>query len=281
MSSSIEPSAPVNGGNPRSLQNHRSPASGLEAGRLLTDAPTFVLVHGAWHGGWCYARVARILRSRGYEVLTPTLTGLGERSHLASPTINASTHVQDILNVIAFEGLGDVVLVGHSYGGQIITAVADAVPEKIRSLVYLDAFVGENGKSIFDMDSATARAAYIDMAQSNGGHTVPPLSSAIFGVNSADQAWVDSRCTPGSLATWSERLSLTGRHHQVTNRTYVFATGWNGPFRPIYEQVRAQGGWRTYEFDCGHDVMVDLPQETADVLKAAAGLPGRVEAGEA
>ena len=232
--------------------------------------PTFVLLHGAWHGGWCYSRVARLLRSKGYDVFTPTLTGLGERSHLASPAINASTHVQDVLNVIAFEGLNDIVLVGHSYGGQIITAVADAVPDKVRSLVYLDAFVGEDGKSIFDMDSPAATAAYIDMAQSNGGGTVPPLPSTVFGVNSVDQAWVDSRCTPGSLATWSERLSLTGRHKLITNRSYVLATGGNGPFKPVYDRVRAEGGWRTYEFDCGHDVMVDMPQQTVDILELAA-----------
>jgi pimeloyl-ACP methyl ester carboxylesterase len=233
-------------------------------------SPTFILVHGAWHGGWCYSRVARILRSKGHDVLTPTLTGLGERSHLASPAINASTHVQDILNVIAFEGLDDIVLVGHSYGGHIITAVADVIPEKVRALVYLDAFVGADGKSLFDMDAPSATAAYVDMAQSNGGHTVPPLPAAVFGVNSADQAWVDLRLTPGSLATWSERLSLTGRFKLITNRLYVFATGWNGPFRPIYDQVRAEGGWKTYEFDCGHDVMIDLPQETADVIELSA-----------
>jgi pimeloyl-ACP methyl ester carboxylesterase len=230
-------------------------------------APTFILLHGAWHGGWCYSRVARLLRSKGYDVLTPTLTGLGERSHLASPAINASTHVQDILNVIAFEGLDDIVLVGHSYGGHIITAVADVIPDKVRALVYLDAFVGADGKSIFDMDAPSATAAYVDMAQSNGGHTVPPLPSAIFGVNNSDQAWVNSRLTAGSLATWSERLSLTGDYKLITDRTYVFATGWNGPFRPIYDQVRAEGGWKTYEFDCGHDVMIDMPQETADVIE--------------
>jgi pimeloyl-ACP methyl ester carboxylesterase len=257
-----------------------SPASPIKAwdtddiASPVAVPPTFVLVHGAWHGGWCYSRVARILRDRGYDVFTPTLTGLGERSHLATAAINASTHVQDVLNVIAFEGLEDIVLVGHSYGGHIITAVADVIPEKIRSLVYLDAFVGEHGKSIFDMDAPAATAAYVEMAQSNGGHTVPPLSSAVFGVNPADQAWVDSRCTPGSLATWSERLTLTGRHKQVSDRSYVFATRWNGPFRPIYEQVQAQGGWRTYEFECGHDVMIDMPLETADVLEASASLSG-------
>lgn len=234
-----------------------------------SNSPTFVLVHGAWHGGWCYSRVARILRSKGYDVFTPTLTGLGERSHLASPAVNASTHVQDVLNVIEFEGLDDVVLVGHSYGGSIITAVADAIPGKVRSLVYLDGFIGEDGKSLFDMDAPAATAAYVDMAQSNGGHTVPPLPGSIFGVNPEDQAWVNSRTTAGSLACWAERLPLTGRHELVTNRSYVFATRWNGPFTPFYDRARAEG-WQTYEFDCGHDVMIDMPQETADVIEQAA-----------
>lgn len=236
----------------------------------MTPFPTFVLVHGAWHGGWCYSRVARILCAKGFDVLTPTLTGLDERSHLASPTINASTHVQDVLNVISFEGLDHLVLVGHSYGGHIITAVADAIPENIRALVYLDAFIGEDGKSIFDMDAPAATAAYIHVAQSNGGHSVPPLSSAVFGVNAADQAWVDARTTAGSLATWAERLPLTGRYKLVTNLTYVFAGGWNGPFGPIYDRVRADADWHTYVFDCGHDVMIDMPQETANLLEQVA-----------
>lgn len=240
---------------------------------------TFVLVHGAWHGGWCYSRAARLLRSKGYDVFTPTLTGLGERSHLHSVAVNASTHVQDILNVVAFEGLSDIVLAGHSYGGRVVTAVADAIPDKIRSLVYLDAFIGENGESTFDMDNPASTAAYMEGAQANGGHTVPPVPSAVFGVNSADQAWVDARCTPGALATWSERLSLTGRHKLIANRTYVLATGWNGCFRQTYDRIRAEGGWQTYEFDCGHDVMIDMPQETADVLEASLGGIADSEAG--
>ncbi|WP_347557379.1 alpha/beta hydrolase [Robbsia sp. KACC 23696] len=230
--------------------------------------PTIVLVHGAWHGGWCYSRVAQILRRKGYDVFTPTFTGLGERSHLASAAINASTHVRDVLNVIAFEGLDDVVLVGHSYGGSIITAVADAIPEKIRSLVYLDAFIGANDKSLFDLDAPEATARYIEMAQSNGGYRVPPLPAAVFGVNLADQAWVDARTTAGSLACWSERLALTGRHESVRNRTYVFAAGWNGPFKPFFDSACAEG-WTTHTFDCGHDVMIDMPQETAELIEQA------------
>jgi pimeloyl-ACP methyl ester carboxylesterase len=113
---------------------------------------TYVLVHGAWGGGWKFARVAERLRRRGHIVFTPTLTGAAERSHLLSGNITLSTHVTDILNVFRYEDLSDVVLLGHSYGGMVITAVADKIAEKIAALVYLDAFVPENGQSLFDLN---------------------------------------------------------------------------------------------------------------------------------
>src|SRR4051812_30047626 len=113
-------------------------------------ATTFVLVHGAWHGGWCYDEVAKRLRSEGYDVYTPTLTGLGERSHLLSPEINLDTHIQDVLNVIRWQDLETIVLCGHSYGGMVVTGVADVVPDRIASLVYLDAYVPRSGESVWD-----------------------------------------------------------------------------------------------------------------------------------
>ena len=119
---------------------------------------TFVLVHGAWMGGWCYKRVARLLRQAGHEVYTPTLTGLGERAHLINRAIDLDTHVQDIVGVIRCEELSDVVLCGHSYGGMVITGVAEQIAAKIRSLVYLDAFVPENGKCLFDYSAGRAFA---------------------------------------------------------------------------------------------------------------------------
>ncbi len=125
----------------------------------MTSA-TFVLVHGAWHGGWCYARVAGLLRARGHTVFTPTLTGQGERAHLLSGSINLSTHIEDVLGVFAFERLDDVVLAGHSYGGMVITGVADRIPERIRALAYLDAFVPENGQSLFDIYIPATRSAF-------------------------------------------------------------------------------------------------------------------------
>ncbi|MGD2069115.1 MAG: alpha/beta fold hydrolase [Gemmatimonadota bacterium] len=116
------------------------------------DRPTtFVIVHGAWGGGWAWRGMERRLRAHGYEVLRPTLTGLGERMHLASPQIGLSTHIEDVVNVLVFEDAHEVVLVGHSYGGMVATGVADRVPERIRRLVYLDALVPEDGESVADL----------------------------------------------------------------------------------------------------------------------------------
>jgi pimeloyl-ACP methyl ester carboxylesterase len=112
---------------------------------------TFVLVHGAWHGGWCYGRVAERLRAAGHRVLTPTLTGLGERSHLCSRSVNLTTHIADVVNLIKWEQLQRVTLVGHSYGGVVVTGVADTIPERISSLVYLDAFVPKDGQCMLDL----------------------------------------------------------------------------------------------------------------------------------
>ncbi len=125
---------------------------------------TYVLVHGAWGGGWKFARVAERLRKRGHIVFTPTLTGAAERSHLLTGAINLTTHVTDVLNVIRYEDLSDVVLLGHSYGGMVITAVADKIPEKIAALVYLDAFVPEDGQSLFDLNIPANTQMFLDRA---------------------------------------------------------------------------------------------------------------------
>src|SRR5947209_17490274 len=109
---------------------------------------SFVLVHGAWHGSWCWKRVRKALQAAGHEVFTPTLTGLGERSHLLSRDVNLETHIQDVVNLIKWEELTDIVLCGHSYGGCVISGVADRIPARIRALVYVDAFVLENGENL-------------------------------------------------------------------------------------------------------------------------------------
>src|SRR5262249_37605119 len=124
---------------------------------------TFVLVHGAWHGSWCWKRVREALRARGHVVFTPTLTGVGERPHLLAPDINLDTHIEDVANLIRLEELTDVVLCGHSYGGCVIGGVVDRVPERIGALVYLDAFILENGQSLHDTLPPDQRAVQVDL----------------------------------------------------------------------------------------------------------------------
>jgi pimeloyl-ACP methyl ester carboxylesterase len=137
-----------------------------------TSGKTFVLVHGAWHGGWCWRRVSDLLEKKGHKVFTPTMTGLGERSHLLDAKVNLATHVTDILNVIKWESLNDIVLVGHSYGGAVVSGVAEQVPEAIGCLVFLDAFVPENGESVA---SLTTRRQAIDELVQKGETSMKPV----------------------------------------------------------------------------------------------------------
>jgi pimeloyl-ACP methyl ester carboxylesterase len=230
---------------------------------------TFVLVHGAWHGGWCYARVARLLRSAGHEVYTPTHTGVGERSHLAGHHITLSTHIRDIVNVIEYENLSDVVLCGHSYGGMVITGVAAQVGDRIKSLVYLDAFLPEDGQSLFDLIALSEPERipqFLSLANANGG-MLPPIPAAAFNVNPNDAAWVDKTCCPQSLSTFVEGVRLTGKEKAVRNRTYIIASGYDMKvFRPFYERVKKDPKWRAHDVPCGHDVMLDQPDALAKLL---------------
>jgi pimeloyl-ACP methyl ester carboxylesterase len=231
---------------------------------------TFLLVHGAWHGGWCYKRVARLLRQAGHEVFTPTLTGLGERAHLMNPAIDLDMHVQDVVGVIRYEELSDVVLCGHSYGGMVITGVAEQLLAQIRSLVYLDAFVPENGRSLFDyLPAEQSDQMRTDAARNGEGYKVAPIPAAHFAVNAEDAAWVDAMCVKQPLATFEQKLALSGR--QVPKRVYMFATGWGpSPFQQFGARCKDDRDWQFVTFACGHDVMVDRPQELADALIAAA-----------
>jgi pimeloyl-ACP methyl ester carboxylesterase len=237
---------------------------------------TFVLVHGAWHGGWCYARVAAILRAGGHRVFTPTMTGLGERAHLAQAGISLSTHVTDIANVLRYEDLHDVVLCGHSYGGMVISGVVEAEPERIAALVFLDAFVPEDGQSLHDMVPEAQQARQVDGAAAAGGF-IPPIPAANFGVNEADRAWVDAQCVPQPLATMRERLVLTGARERVAHKTYLRAGTYRSiPFDAARERLSADPAWVVDAIPSGHDVMVDAPEELAAALLAAAGRAGLV-----
>lgn len=232
---------------------------------------TFVLVHGAWHGGWCYARVANILRDQGHIVFTPTMTGVGERAHLSSSGINLSLHIRDIANVLTYEGLSDVVLVGHSYGGMVITGVADEQPERIRSLVYLDAFVPENGKALWDYVDDNFRGFFLKTAGESGG-LMAPVPAEGFNVNASDTAWVNEKCVPMALTCFLETAKLSGNHAEVAKHSYILATGWGPPtpFQQFYDALKGKPGWVAQTSKAGHDVMVDDPAGLAAMLVALA-----------
>src|SRR5262249_39759793 len=156
-------------------------------GRSFVRRSTFVLVHGAWHGSWCWKRVRKALQARGHEAFTPTLTGVGERSHLFSPHVNPDTHVEDVVNPIRWEDLSGVVLCGHSYGGCVITGVTDRLPDRIGALVYLDAVVPEDGQSMYDFLPGFYKAPQLEAARRDGeGWKVPPLPAEVFNVNTGD-----------------------------------------------------------------------------------------------
>jgi len=235
---------------------------------------TYVLVHGAWRGSWIWKRVRKELLAHGHDVFTPTLTGVGERSHLLSQDVNLETHVADVINLIRWEGLADIVLCGHSYAGCVVTTVADRIPEKISALVYLDAFVPEHGQSLHDTLPPEDRQAQLEATRTVGeGWKTPPIPAEVFHVNSRDRDWVDRQSTPQPLACFQQPLRLTGALNHIQNITYILATGWGpSPFPQFYEKARAKQ-WNTVTMDSGHDVMLDNPEEVTRELLAITARP--------
>jgi pimeloyl-ACP methyl ester carboxylesterase len=227
---------------------------------------TFVLVHGAWHGGWCWRRVADRLLARGHRVFTPTLTGLGERAHLMSREIRLATHIADIVQVFKYERLSDVVLCGHSYGGIVISGVAEEVEKSISSIVFLDAFLPENGQSAIDVNRPGVKETVTALAR-KGEATIPVRPAEAFGVNVADRAWVDSLTGPQPIATFTDPIKLTGARERIAKKAYIRAHGYDNPaFDLALARVKADKTWRVYELPSGHDVMVDQPDKLTETL---------------
>ncbi|WP_454651195.1 alpha/beta fold hydrolase [Bradyrhizobium liaoningense] len=227
---------------------------------------TFVLVHGSWHGGWCWRRVADLLEAGGHKVFAPTLTGLGERAHLISPSVNATTHIEDVANVIVWENLDDVVLVGHSYAGLVISGVADRLANKISRIVYLDAFMLEDGESIAEKASGNTRVI-INKAIETHQLTLNPPPSSLFGVADQDRAWVESKLTPHPTASFAEKVANKGGREKIAKKVYMRAKRYQSPtFDGYFERAKANPGWSTLELDSGHDVMLIQPQELAKQL---------------
>jgi pimeloyl-ACP methyl ester carboxylesterase len=228
---------------------------------------TFVLVHGAWHGGWCWRRVADRLRASGHDVFTPTLTGLADRSHLMSASIDLDTHIADIVNLFHWEDLRDVVLVGHSYGGWPISGAIEKLADRVSSIVYLDAFFPENGQRGVDVQPPENRAR-IEAAVARGDVSRPAPKAAWFHVaDPKDAEWVDRMMTPQPLGVSMQKIVLTGARERVAKRAYVRTRGApNERFDRYFEQLKTTGRWRMYDEACGHDMMVDAPDRLVEIL---------------
>jgi pimeloyl-ACP methyl ester carboxylesterase len=240
----------------------------------LAGPRTYVLVHGAWHGGWCWRDVAEPLRRAGHRVFTPTCTGLGERAHLLSADITLDTFITDIANVLVFEGLEDVVLVGHSFGGLAISGVADRMPERIRQLVYLDSLLVQPGQRPLDILPHDVAQQRTELAkQSSGGLSLPAPPPAAFGVDEPQAAeWLQDRLRPHPFGTYTSTLDVRGPIGNGLPRTYIACTEpAYTALQGVWDWVRKQAGWNWLELATGHDAMVTAPDDLCDLLMAIAG----------
>ncbi|MCF6473372.1 alpha/beta fold hydrolase [Nonomuraea sp. MG754425] len=228
---------------------------------------TYVLVPGMCHGGWCFDDLAGRLRDHGHHARPLTLTGLAERAHLLHGTVNLDTHVQDVTAELEAADLRDAVLVGHSYGGMVITGVADRLPARVAALVYVDAMVPQDGDSCWSLVSEQERQWYTDVVET--GCAVRPLP------------FFDPRATPHPLASLMQPLRLTRASGPAPRQVYVYATGWAGdsPFTPVHQRLRADPAWETHALDGGHNLMRDAPEDLLEILLATAERPHGSPAG--
>lgn len=227
----------------------------------------YVLVHGGWHGGWCWREVENVLRTQGHSVFSPTMTGLGERSHLIDSVKGPDTHVTDIVNVIRWNELNEVVLVGHSYGGMIITGVSTQIPERIKTLAYLDAFVPtQSGQSASDL-SIASRAGEIARAAEGHKH-VPPNGFERWTSSTEKQDWLRRMTTAHPRPCFGEGVSaITDPSTQDLTRLYILCTQHDpSPFIQFHQRYQDDKLWHCETLNCLHDAMVEKPKELADIL---------------
>ena len=227
----------------------------------MTDRKlTFLIVHGAWTGGWSWERVLSRLHAGGHRAYAPTLTGLCERKHLAGPSVNLDTHIDDIVNEAVYKDLTDLVLVGHSYGGIVATGVVERIPERIRSIVYVEAFIPEDGMSFTDYDPEGDYSAPM----------IPVPEGPVGYLREVDEVWTAPKATPQPSGTLRQKLKVTGAYQRVPKKTFIVATGLNGLFGESAQKYRGAPGWTVRELACGHDIPIDMPDELSELLIEAA-----------
>jgi len=222
-----------------------------------------VVAHGAWSAGWAWKKMRPLMAARGHALWTPTYTGLGERSHLARPEVNLTTHITDIVQVLEMEDLKDVVLVGHSYGGMVATGVADRVPERLSKLVYLDAFVPEDGDSLASLagqDPESMRAGAEDGWRA-------PYRPMPADTSEEDLAWAMARRMSHPLECFLEPLRLSGAGAYLP-RHYIYALKkYPGDvFGRFHQRARTTPGWTAHEIDASHNPHITTPEVLAEML---------------
>jgi pimeloyl-ACP methyl ester carboxylesterase len=230
----------------------------------------FVLLHGGRHGGWCWRPVASLLRAAGHEVYTPTLTGLGERSHLLSPQIGLDTHIQDLVATFEFEDVRDAVLVGHSYGGMVVFGAMERIADRVRSLVLLDAHMPRDGESVFDLNGPVRAAQMVALADAGGeGWFIPPADAARYGVTDPDDAaWVNSRMTAQPLKTYRDPVGATDR---AWNHPGLFVECVPSSLEPhMLERARVRSAadprFQYRVLEAAHNAMVTAPKAVTELL---------------
>jgi pimeloyl-ACP methyl ester carboxylesterase len=230
---------------------------------------TFLVAHGAWSAGWAWKKMRPLLRARGHEIFTPTHTGLGERSHLASPAVDLETHIADILGVLQAEDLVNVVLIGHSYGGMVATGVADRARERIARLVYVDAFAPRDGDSVFSL-TPDRQSAMVEAARKSGDGWQMPPSPMPPDTPEADLAWSVPRRMPQPIKTFEQKLRL--HHGELTlPRHFIYCKRCppDDRFRQFYDRARREG-WGHYEIDASHNPHITAPEALAALLDGIA-----------
>ncbi len=235
---------------------------------MKNNKPHFLLIHGAWHGGWVWNEISEILNYQGYGVSTPTLTGLGEKKHLLSSKITIDTFIEDVVNHIIFENLNNIILVGHSFAGSIISGVADKLKDRIQKLIYFDAVILKNGQKPFDIAPKELVEQRIELAKRFGnGVSIPAPRAEAFGVFDIKKSLLlEEKLTPHPLSTYQSKLTIKNEIGNGIPLFYIFCND------PVYKSLESSREvvrklkWPIFELNAGHDAMLTHPKETLNLL---------------
>lgn len=239
---------------------------------LKAQSPVYVLVHGAWHGGWCWQKVSTSLQAQGANVYTPTLSGLGEHRHTLDSSVNLETHITDIVNFIVMQDLHNVILVGHSYAGTVIAGVADRIPERLSKLVFFDAMIVRSGQSALNVQPKENQVIAAKAAAATNGLSVAAWGADVFGVrDTADIRWVNERLTPQPYRAFTQTLQLKHDFGNHIPLIYVACVKpMLVPIRKFSEEAKKGKEWQYFTLNSGHDAMVSDPEDVAKLFTSFA-----------